>query len=183
MTLKALILVLTILFCIEKHALSQTTGNSTPEIRPGPTEELKPQITSVQEEENNSLGLIYSAKKLEEAKLLIEEKKYIEAENILKDLKEWLTSATEFHYTLYKILNNQQVKATEAKIEKAHALDFGKLRDESYYRLARTYILQNKSKDAIPLLVEIIKSQAGQTLGEQAYQALQGIKFSDKIPK
>ena len=182
MTSKDLILVLTILFSLNGLALSQTIENPIAEIKQGSAIESKSTIVSVQEEESNSLGLIYSAKKIEEAKILLQEKNPAEAEKILKDLKEWLTTATELHYNLYKILSDKQNKTIESKFEKAHALDFGKLRDESCFWLAKTYILQNKPKDAISILVEIIKSQIGQPLGEQSYKLLQEIKFSDKVP-
>ena len=183
MRLKVLILVLTILFPLNVPVFSQPVENPNAEIKQNLAAELKPPIISVQEEENNPLGLVYSAKKIEEAKLLIEENNFPEAENILKETSDWLTSATELHYTLHKTLSTQKNRFTEAKFEKAHALDFGRLRDESYILLAKVYFSENKLKESVSLLTEVVKSQIGQPLGDEAFRILQRIKFSDKTPK
>ena len=137
-------------------------------------------IVSVQEDPQNQLGLIYTVKKLDEARKLIEEGNYGEAEKILIDAKSWLTDATEFHYNLFQAFNKQQKNISLAKIEKAHAADFGHVRDQAYFLLAKAYIGENKLKGAISLLIEIIESQSGSILAEQAYKTLQEIKFSDK---
>ena len=158
--------------------------NPTPQ---KPSESIKPvdrpnqdQPVSVQEDPQNQLGLIYTVKRLDEARKLIEEGNYEQAEKILLDAKTWLTDATEFHYSLFQIFNKQQKNITLAKIEKAHASDFGNARDQAFYLLAKTYIGKNKLKVAASLLIQIIKSQHGTILSEQAYKTLLEIKFSDK---
>lgn len=149
-------------------------------------EEKKEEISkiSVQEDLENKLGLIYSSKKLEEATGLLKEGKFSEAEKLINSTKDWLIEATETHYHLYQALSKQEKdsKVIEAsKIEKAHALDFGQLRDQSYYILAKAYIGQSREKEAIKPLLSIIKSQANTGLGKEAYKLLNEIKFSDKI--
>ncbi len=138
---------------------------------------------SVQEDISNELGLIYSAKKLEEANTLIKENKFQEAEALISSVKEWLTEATEMHYSIYQLYGKQDKPVTleYAKVEKAHAIDFGQLRDQSYYLLAKVYIAQNKFKDAAKLLVLIVKSEPNSGLGRESYKLLQDIKFSDRI--
>ncbi len=138
------------------------------------------QIISIQEDPQNQIGLIYTVRKLDEGRKLIEEGNYIEAEKILLDAKDWLTSATEYHYNLFQLYNRQQKNALLAKIEKAHAADFGHARDQSFFLLAKAFIGENKLREAVELLVEIIKSQNGTILSEQAYKTLQDIRFSDK---
>jgi thioredoxin-like negative regulator of GroEL len=140
----------------------------------------KKAYVSVQENPENRLGLIYSVKKLDEARKLIEDGDYEEAEKILIDAKNWLTDITESHYDLFQTFSKQQKNSELAKIEKAHAIDFGHVRDQAYFLLAKAYIGENKLKGAVSLLVEIIKSQSGSILAEQAYKTLQEIKFSDK---
>ena len=137
-------------------------------------------VLSVQEDPQNQLGLIYAVKKLDEGKKLIEEGNFQEAEKTLLDAKNWLTDITEFHYNLFQIFNKQQKNNNSAKIERAHAADFGHARDQAYFLLAKAYIGENKFREAVNLLVEIIKSQNGTILSEQAYKTLQEIKFSDK---
>ena len=160
-----------ILLSYSSNAYSQAESNPPPNVN---------QPVSVQEDPQNQLGLIYTVKKLDEAKKFIEDGNYGEAEKILTEAKNWLTDATEFHYNLFQAFNRQQKNIGLAKIEKAHAADFGHVRDQSYFLLAKIYIGQNKLREAANMLVEIIKSQSGSILSEQAYKTLQEIKFSDK---
>ncbi len=137
-------------------------------------------IVSVQEDPNNKLGLISIIRKIEEASTLLKEGKINEAEKILLTTKSWLTDFSNYHYDLYEILKKQPKTISASKIEKAHALDFARVRDQSNFLLARVYIIQNKLKEAVDLLIQIIKSQPGSDLANESYKVLQGIKFSDK---
>ena len=138
-------------------------------------------LVSIQEDLQNPLGLIYAVKKIEEASTLIKDGNLQEAEKMLLPIKNWLTEVTDFHYNLFQVLSKHSKTIPESKIEKAHALDFAQVRDQSYFLLAKVYILQNKFKDAVKLLVEIIKSQPDSELAREAYKTLQEIKFSDKL--
>ena len=160
-----------ILLSYFSNAYSQVESNPLPKAN---------QPLSIQEDPHNQLGLIYTVTKLDGARKLIEEGKYEEAEKILIETKSWLTDATEFHYNLFQAFNRQQKNIGLAKIEKAHAADFAHVRDQSYFLLAKTYIGKKKLREAAKMLVEIIKSQSGSILSEQAYKTLQEIKFSDK---
>lgn len=135
---------------------------------------------SILEDPSNQLGLIYWARKLEEATSLLKQEKIQEAEKILISTKEWLTDATEYHYNLFQSLSKNPKNINLSKIERAHAFDYGQIRDQSSYLLAQAYIKQNKLKEGVKLLVEIIKSQPDSELGHNAYKTLQDIKFSDK---
>ena len=146
-------------------------------------EKSEKSVQSVQEDQNNTLGLIYSVKKLEEATKLVNEGKNNDAEKLLLEISEWLTTVTEYHFNLFQVFNkssNSSAFTSQGKLEKAHALDFGNLRDQSYFLLAKVYINQNKLKDAMKLLVDIVKSQPETELGKEAYKTLQTIKFSDQ---
>ncbi len=141
---------------------------------------IKSAPISVQEDPSNELGLIYSVKKLEEATKLIENNNLNDAEILLASIKDWLTEAAEHHYSLFQTLSKNYKNQNISKIEKAHALDFANLRDQSYFLLAKVYIGQNKLKPAIKLLLDIIKSQPDSELSQKAYKLIQDIKFSDK---
>lgn len=137
---------------------------------------------SIQEDPQNELGLLFTAKKIEGAKKLIQDGKYEEAKKILKESSEWLTTGTEYHYSLYKVLTKQQntLETQKSKIEKAHALDWGKVRDEAYFLLATILIKEKNFKEALKLLIEVINSEPDSQLGHNAYKTLQDLKFSDK---
>ncbi len=134
---------------------------------------------SVQEDPQNQLGLIYSVKKIEEATNLFNEGKIDEAEKKLNEIKNWLIDATDLHYKLHQTLSKNSKTLDKAKVEKAHALDFGNLRDQAFYLLAKIYINQNKLKDAVKMLTEVVQSQPESELGRNAYKTLIEIKFSD----
>ena len=138
------------------------------------------EIISVQEDPQNELGLVNSVKKIETASELIKEGKYTDAEKVLVEIKDWLTEATDFHFNLYTSFEKSPKMQPLAKIEKAHALDFGRVRDRSFYLLAKICITQNKLKEAVKLLVEVVKSQPDSELGQEAYKTLVDIRFSDK---
>ena len=192
MKTKALIIVFTVTFyLVTLSAYSQTTSSNTPTPLPTltstpnptltPIPTPKPQPLSVQEDTENQLGLIFSVKKIEEANILFGEGKIDEAEKKLNEIKNWLINATDYHYNLHQIFNKNNRTQQAAKIEKAHALDFGNLRDQAFYLLAKIYISQNKLKDAAKMLTEIVKSQPESELGKSAYKTLIEIKFSDQV--
>ena len=137
-------------------------------------------FVSVQEDPKNTLGLIYSIKQIEQASVLLKDGKTEDAEKLLLSVKDWLTDASENHYTLSQSFSKNQKKTKSAKLEKAHALDFANARDGCYLLLAKIYISQKKIKEAVPLLVEIVSSQLDTEIGNNAYKLLQEIKFSDK---
>ena len=145
-----------------------------------PRGEISVPYVSIQEDPKNELGLINSVKKLELVSSLIDEGKIQEAQKILLETKEWLTNAADHHYKLSQALSEYSQTSEASKIEKAHALDFAKVRDQSFFLLAKVYIMQNKLKEAVELLIEIIKSQPDSELAKKAYKTLQEIKFSDK---
>ena len=146
-----------------------------------PTVKVEQKLISVQEDPQNQLGLIFVSNKIDEAKKLLESGSLEEAEKILLENKKWIEEITEYHYSLFQIFNKQPGNSSKAKIEQAHALDFGHLRDQIYFLLAKVYIVQNKFKDALPLLVGIVKSQDGSSLATDAYKALIEMKFSDQV--
>jgi hypothetical protein len=60
------------------------------------------------------------------------------------------------------------------------ALDSAQVRDQSTYQLALVYRAQNKPEQAIPLLIEIIRSQnPSRELGQKSYQQLFELGFVD----
>jgi thioredoxin-like negative regulator of GroEL len=60
------------------------------------------------------------------------------------------------------------------------ALDSAQIRDQSTYQLALVYRAQNKPEQAIPLLIEIIRSQnPSRELGQKSYQQLFELGFVD----
>ncbi|OGI19087.1 MAG: hypothetical protein A3B68_07780 [Candidatus Melainabacteria bacterium RIFCSPHIGHO2_02_FULL_34_12] len=135
---------------------------------------------SVHEDPINQLGLIHSANQIKEAEILLNEGKINEAEKIINEINDWLSDATKYHFDLFQILSKDVKTSNASKIEKAHTIDFGNLRDESSVLFAKILIKKGKQKDAVGILVKVMKSQSDSELGKKAYKMLQGIKFSDR---
>jgi len=67
-----------------------------------------------------------------------------------------------------------------ADSQRKKALSTAQMRDEATYQLALVYRAQNKPELAVPLLVQIIKSQnPTRDLGKKAYQQLFELGFVD----
>lgn len=150
-------------------ALAQKTNEAT-----------KPDLKiSIQEDPKNELSLTFAAIKIEEAREYQNNGNFIESERILKEISKWLKDSAEYHFDLYEKLNSNLKTLSISKIERAYAHDFAKLRDKSYFYLAKIYIKQKKVKKAIPLYIEIIKSQPDSKLGLKSYRMLKVLKFVD----
>lgn len=67
-----------------------------------------------------------------------------------------------------------------ADVQRRQALDAAQLRDQATYQLALVHRAQNKPELAVPLLVQIIRSQQPtRELGQQAYRQLFELGFVD----
>jgi hypothetical protein len=67
-----------------------------------------------------------------------------------------------------------------AEAQKVNAAQTGQLRDEATYQLALVHRAQNQPELAVPLLIQIIRSQnVTSELGKKSYQQLYEIGFVD----
>ena len=154
----------------------QSETKTTPPPTKTPPKNIDPQATTT---EKSSLSLRYAEKKIEEASKLFQKGDLDQAYKVLFPITEWLTQATQLHYELFQVLSKHTQTATTSKVEKIQALDFGQLRDRSYFLLANIYISQNKLQEAVNILAEVIKSQPDSELGLESYKKLQEVNFSD----
>ena len=100
-----------------------------------------------------------AAKKLQEARLV-----FNQLSNFYQDLN------TSFSGIDTRVADAQRKKALET----------AQMRDEATYQLALVHRAQNKPELAVPLLVQIIKSQnPTRDLGKKAYQQLLELGFVD----
>lgn len=150
-------------------------------VDPAASEENPPVALPSLDNEANPLGIANARKRLHSSAKLLEEKKFTEAGDILVPLKEWLVKSTEAHIALYKALNNVPSARAQAELEKQVALDFARMRDISFLQMGQFYIGQNQKTDAIPLLIEVVKSQPRGDIGLKAYSLLQEIGFTQKL--
>jgi hypothetical protein len=70
-----------------------------------------------------------------------------------------------------------------AAVQRRQALEAAQLRDQTTYQLALVHRAQSKPELAVPLLVQVIKSQQPtRDLGKKAYQQLVEIGFIETAP-
>lgn len=79
------------------------------------------------------------------------------AANKLQDARQIMNQLSNFYSTLTSSFLGVDRRVSESHRKKA--LETAQLRDKSTYQLALVYRAQNKPEKAIPLLIEIIRSQ------------------------
>ncbi len=128
----------------------------------------------------NQLSLVYSEAMINKTYDLIRKNKLDDAKATIEPTYTWLNDATEFHTGLYKVLKDIDTAQTQADLERDLALKYAILRDKAGYQLALLYIEDNKPKEAVKKLVDIVRSQPTTKLGFESYQVLQEIGFTYK---
>jgi hypothetical protein len=130
----------------------------------------------------NQLGLKWAENIIIKTEELIKNKKINEAQIAIAPLDPWLNEATEIHTDLYKTLRTLETAKIQADQERDLALNFVMLRDKSKYLLGLIYIEEKQYQKAVKKLAEVVKSQPKTTLGMQAYETLEKIGFTYKVP-
>lgn len=96
----------------------------------------------------------------------------------LQDARQIMNQLSNFYSTLTSSFLGVDRRVSESHRRKA--LETAQLRDQSTYQLALVYRAQNKPEKAIPLLIEIIRSQnPSRDLGQKSYQQLVELGFSE----
>lgn len=148
---------------------------------PTVSEENPPMTMLTLENDENPYGITHAQNRLNNTAQLINNQQIEQARSELIPLKEWLIEATEAHIGLYKALNKIPSARVQAELEKQVALEFAQMRDTAMYQMARILLSEERPDEAIDLLVEVVKSQPGSTIGLKSYEALQTIGFTQKL--
>jgi len=133
-------------------------------------EDLKPSNSNV-------LSLRAGQRLMDEAQAAVESGKYETAIKKYKEARQVFKLVAGFHKALSESFSGADGKVSDEHRDKA--FDALQMRDQSTYRLALIHRSQNKTELAVPLLVQIIRSQSpNRELGKKAYQQLVEIGFS-----
>jgi hypothetical protein len=138
-------------------------------------EEIENTVTPVNQTE--TLLSIKGGKKLmEEAQEAIANENYDLAANKLQQARRIFNQLSNFYLQLGQSFSGIDNRIAEG--QRADALETASLRDESTYQLALVHRAQNKPELAVPLLIQIIRSQNPTSdLGKKCYQQLYEIGF------
>ncbi len=113
-----------------------------------------------------------------EAMAAVNQQNYNLAVTKIQDARQVYNQLSNFYQDLTSSFSGVDNRISENNRQKA--LQAAQLRDQSTYQLAVVYRAKNQPELAIPLLVQLIRSQAPtRELGKQAYQQLFELGFVD----
>jgi hypothetical protein len=115
---------------------------------------------------------------LSEAQNAVNAQNYSLAADKLQEARQVGNQLSNFYQALAASFLGVDSRAADSLRRKA--LDTAQIRDQATYQLALVYRAQNKPAQAIPLLIEIIRSQnPSRELGQKSYQQLFELGFVD----
>ena len=124
----------------------------------------------------SSFSIEAATKVMTEAEAAIAKQDYTTAEAKLKTARETLNQISSYYQELA-----QMFVGVDTLIQRSHrekALEAAQLRDKATYQLALVYRAKNQPELAVPLLMEILRSQQPtRELGQRAYQQLFELGF------
>ena len=126
----------------------------------------------------SSLSIASGQQLMAEASTAIADQNYVLAEEKLKQAREGFNQISTYYQELAQMFVGVDTQINRSNREKA--LETAQLRDQATYQLALVYRSQNQPNQAVPLLMEILRSQQPtRDLGQRAYQQLFELGFVD----
>lgn len=126
--------------------------------------------------EGSLLGVEAGQRLLAKAKEAIAEEDYATAAEQLQQARGMLNQVSNFSEQLAASFSG--IDPDRSEFQRDRAVETAQMRDEATYQLALVHRADNKPELAIPLLVQIIRSQQPtRELGQQAYQQLYELGF------
>lgn len=126
--------------------------------------------------EGSLLGVEAGQRLLERAKEAISHEDYETAAQQLQQARAMLNQVSNFSEQLAASFSG--IDPDRSEFHRTQAVDTAQMRDEATYQLALVHRADNKAELAIPLLIQIIRSQQPtRELGKQAYEQLYELGF------
>ncbi|MEB3311337.1 MAG: hypothetical protein VKJ02_14010 [Snowella sp.] len=124
------------------------------------------------------LSLAAGQRLMNEAIQAINAERYDIAIDKLQQARKIFNQLSNFHLQLANSFSGIDPKVFEA--ERTEALKTGQVRDDATYKLALVHRAKNQPELAVPLLIQVIRSQNPTTdLGRKSYQQLYELGFVD----
>lgn len=115
---------------------------------------------------------------MDEASAAVSAQNYDLAVSKLQDARQVYNQLSNFYQQLAASFSGIDNRITES--QRQLALESAQMRDQATYQLALVHRAQNRPELAVPLLVQIIRSQQPtRDLGQQAYRQLYELGFVD----
>ncbi|WP_421659261.1 hypothetical protein [Leptothermofonsia sp. ETS-13] len=143
-----------------------------------PIDPSNPNVLRPVDQENNLLSMPGGQRLMEDAQKAVSAQNYTVAVKKLQEARQVFNQLSNFHQDLAGSFSGIDNRIADSQRKKA--LEAAQLRDEATYRLALVHRAQNQPELAVPLLVQIIRSQQPtRDLGQKAYQQLFELGFVD----
>lgn len=127
-------------------------------------------------QEDSLLSLQGGQKLMEEANAAINAENYDIAAQKFQQARKIFNQLSNFYLQLANSFAGIDPKIAES--QRNSALNTGQLRDQATYQLALVHRAQNKPELAVPLLIQVIRSQNPTSdLGQKSYQQLYELGF------
>lgn len=171
------ITVLTLLQPLQAYAQQPSGSENRPQVDPAddPTDpnNLRPMT-----QDNSLLSIQGGQRLMTEASGAISNQNYTVAAQKLQESRQIFNQLSNFYQQLGSSFAGIDIRLADSNRTKA--VETAQMRDEATYRLALVHRAQNKPELAVPLLIQIIRSQQPtRDLGKKAYQQLLELGFVD----
>ena len=128
---------------------------------------------------SSTLSIAGAESLMAEAEAAIGDQNYALAADNLQEARENLNQLSNYYQELAQMFLGIDTQLHQSHREKA--LSTAQMRDQASYQLALVYRAQGNSDQAVPLLMEILRSQQPtRDLGQRAYQQLFELGFVDE---
>jgi thioredoxin-like negative regulator of GroEL len=176
LTFLSSVLVLIMLIPANAQSATQQPNNSNQSQQPSAP--ATPNVLSPEAQNNSVLSVQGGQKLMGEASNAVSAQNYTLAAKKLQDARQVFNQVSNFYQELATSFSGIDNRLADTQRKKA--LDTAQMRDDATYQLALVHRAQNQPELAVPLLVQIIRSQnPTRDLGKKAYQQLFELGFVD----
>ncbi|MBD2178110.1 hypothetical protein H6F42_14405 [Pseudanabaena sp. FACHB-1998] len=160
-------------------AIAQNASTEKPVQSQPSTSQAQPvEPTKPNSLENSVFSISGGQRLMAESMTAISQQNYDQAVTKLQDARQVFNQLSNFYQELTTSFSGIDNRISDSHRRKA--LQSAQLRDEATYQLAVVYRAKNQPELAVPLLIQLIRSQAPtRDLGQQAYQQLFELGFVD----
>ncbi|WP_218596631.1 hypothetical protein [Chroogloeocystis siderophila] len=143
-----------------------------------PLDPSNPNVLRPTPQNNTLLSTAAGQRLMTEASNAVASQNYTLATQKLQEAREVFNQMSNFYQELAASFSGIDNRVADSQRKKA--LETAQMRDDATYQLALVHRAQNRSELAVPLLVQIIRSQnPTRDLGKKAYQQLFELGFVD----
>lgn len=168
----------TLLQPLQVQAQQPSGPENQPQVEPADDDPTDPNNLRPLTQDSSLLSVQGGQRLMTEASSAISDQNYALATQKLQESRQIFNQLSNFYQQLGSSFAGIDIRLAES--HRTKAVETAQMRDEATYRLALVHRAQNKPELAVPLLIQIIRSQQPtRDLGKKAYQQLLELGFVD----